>query len=148
MNGFTFKDSNSGIIMFLLPFRMDLLLQEQIFLLRVHPILEALLHSGKQTGSHKSYSLSETAGVAIPLIRENLTSVYVYAQTSVVSCFLPRLSTKERLLAETVHMILLPAVSLSKKQNHSDSLCRKLFTTNTSLGRKQEIGDSLGGRQV
>ena len=45
-------------------------------------------------------------------------------------------------------MILLPAETLGRKQNHTDSLCRKLFTKHNSLGRKQEIPDSLGGSQI
>ena len=38
--------------------------------------------------------------------------------------------------AETVRVILLPAKTLSRKQNHTDSLCRKLFTKHNGLGRK------------
>ena len=43
------------------------------------------------------------------------------------------------LAAETVRVILLPAETLSRKLNHTDSLCRKLFTKHNSLSRKQEI---------
>ena len=50
--------------------------------------------------------------------------------------------------AETVHVILLPAETLGRKLNHMDSLFRKLFTKHNSLGRKQEIADSLGGSQI
>ena len=46
--------------------------------------------------------------------------------------------------AKTVRMILLPAKSLGRKQNHADSLCRKSFFMDGSPGRKQEIIDSLG----
>ena len=41
-------------------------------------------------------------------------------------------------------MILFPAETLGRKLNHTDSLCRKLFTEHNSLARKQEITDSLG----
>ena len=50
--------------------------------------------------------------------------------------------------AETVCVNLLPAETLGRKQNHTDSLCRKLFTKHNSLGRKQKIMDSLGGSQI
>ena len=43
--------------------------------------------------------------------------------------------------AETVRVILLPAEPLGRKLNHTDSLCRKIFTNHNSLGRKQEIAD-------
>ena len=52
------------------------------------------------------------------------------------------------LSAETVRVILLPAESLGRKRNHTDSLCRKPFFVDGSLGRKQEITDSLGGIQL
>ena len=51
----------------------------------------------------------------------------------------------KKLPAETVRVILLP---LGRKQNHTDSLCRKPFFVDGSLGRKQEIADSLGGSQI
>ena len=38
-------------------------------------------------------------------------------------------------------MILLSAENLGRKLNHTDSLCRKLFTEHNSLGRKQEIAE-------
>ena len=41
--------------------------------------------------------------------------------------------------------LLLPAETLGRKLNHTDSLCRKLFSKHNSLGRRQEIADSLGG---
>ena len=45
-------------------------------------------------------------------------------------------------------MILLPAETLGRKLNHTDSLCRKLFSEHNSPGRKQEtksnMTDSLG----
>ena len=34
------------------------------------------------------------------------------------------------------------------KRNMTDSLSRKLLITDSSLGRRQEIADSLGGRQI
>ena len=37
---------------------------------------------------------------------------------------------------------------LGRKQNHTDSLCRKPFFVDGSLGRKQQITDSLGGSQI
>ena len=54
----------------------------------------------------------------------------------------------KKLSAETVCAILLPAECLSRKQNYTDSLTRKPFFVDSSLGRKQEIGDSLGGSQI
>ncbi|MEW8546019.1 MAG: hypothetical protein AB2693_21050 [Candidatus Thiodiazotropha sp.] len=44
-------------------------------------------------------------------------------------------------------MILLPAEAVDRKQNHADSLCRKPSCTDGSLGRKQELADSLGRSQ-
>ena len=38
--------------------------------------------------------------------------------------------------------------SLGRKQNYTDSLCRKPFFLDGNLGRKQEIADSLGGSQI
>ena len=38
-------------------------------------------------------------------------------------------------------MIQLPAESLGRKLNHMNSLCRKPFFVDGSLGRKQEITD-------
>ena len=52
------------------------------------------------------------------------------------------------LSAETARVILLPAEGLGRKRNHTDSLCRKPFFVDGSLGRKQEIMDSLGGSQL
>ena len=45
-------------------------------------------------------------------------------------------------------MIQLSDESLSRKQNHMDSLCRKPFFVDGSLGREKEITDSLGGSQI
>ena len=45
-------------------------------------------------------------------------------------------------------MIKLPAESLGRKQNYTDSLCRKSFFVDGRLERKQEIMDSLGGSQI
>ena len=50
--------------------------------------------------------------------------------------------------AETVRVILLPGQTLSRKLNHTDSPCRKLFPKHNSFGRKQEIPDSLTGSQI
>ena len=53
-----------------------------------------------------------------------------------ISCFLPSLpSTKKWLPAETVRVILLPDESLGRKQKHTDSLYRKLFTKHNSRSR-------------
>ena len=49
---------------------------------------------------------------------------------------------------ETVRAILLPVDTLGRKQNHTDSLCKKPYFVNGSLGRKQTITDSLGGSQI
>ena len=49
---------------------------------------------------------------------------------------------------QTVHVIMLPAQTLGRQLNHTDSLCRKLFTKHKSLDRKQEIADSLGGSHI
>ena len=51
-------------------------------------------------------------------------------------CFLPRVLAGSR-ITRTVS-----AESLDRKQNHTDSLCRKPFFVDGSLGRKQEITDS------
>ena len=42
----------------------------------------------------------------------------------------------------------LPAETLGRKQNHTDSLCRKPLFVDGIVGRKQEITDSLGGSQI
>ena len=50
------------------------------------------------------------------------------------------------LSAKSVRMILLPAKTLGRKHNHADSLAGSHFTPDSilySLGRKQEIADSL-----
>ena len=63
---------------------------------------------------------------------ENVCDLLLPAVTTVHVKWLP---------AETVCVILRPAETLGRKQNHRDSLCRKLFTKHNSLGRKQEIAD-------
>ena len=63
----------------------------------------------------------------------------LFAETTVHKKWLP---------AETVRVILLPAETLGRKLNHRDSLCRKLFAKHNSLGRKQEMADSLRGSQI
>ena len=64
--------------------------------------------------------------------------------------------------AETVRDLLIPAETIvldkwlpaetvrvsDRKQNYTDSLCRKPFFVDGSLGRKQEITDSLRGSQI
>ena len=50
--------------------------------------------------------------------------------------------------AETVHGKWLPAETVRVILNRTNCLCRKLFTKHNSLGRKQEIADSLGGSQI
>ena len=46
-------------------------------------------------------------------------------------------------LGEELHAETISAESLDRKQNHTDSLCRKPFFVDGNLGRKQEITDSL-----
>ena len=70
---------------------------------------------------------------------ETVRDLLLPAETSIDEKWLP---------AETVLVILLPAETLSRKLNYTDSLCRKLFPKHNSLGRKQEIADSLGGSQI
>ena len=67
---------------------------------------------------------------------ETVHDLLLPAETTVHEKWLP---------AETVRVILLPAETLGRKLNHMDSFYRKLFT---SLGRKQEIVDSLSGSQI
>ena len=43
---------------------------------------------------------------------------------------------------------LASAEILGRKINHTDSLCRKLFSKHNSLGKKQEIADNLGGSHI
>ena len=60
------------------------------------------------------------------------------------------LTVQEKWLpAETfLCVILLPAETLGRKLSHMDSLYRKLFIKHNSLGRKQEITDSLSRSQI
>ena len=75
---------------------------------------------------------------------------YLTSAITVRDLLLPAETTvhEKWLPAETVHVILLPAESLSRKLNQKNSLCRKQFPKHNSLGRKQEIADSLGGSQI
>ena len=75
---------------------------------------------------------------------------YLASAETVRDLLLPAETTihEKRLPAETVRVILLPAETLGRKLNHTNSLCRKLFTKHNSLSRKQEIADSLSGNQV
>ena len=75
---------------------------------------------------------------------------YLASAETVCDLLLPAETTvhEKWLPAETARVILLPAKSLSRKLNHTDSHCRKLFSKDNSLGRKQEIEDSLGGSQI
>ena len=50
--------------------------------------------------------------------------------------------------AKTVLMIVLPAETLGRKQNHADRLGRKPFFKYSRLNTNQEIADSLGGSQI
>ena len=77
-------------------------------------------------------------------------SSYFASAETVRDLLLPAETTvhKKWLPAETVCVILLPAETLRRKQNHTDSLCRKLFPKHNSLDRKQEIADSLGRSQI
>ena len=65
---------------------------------------------------------------------ETVRDVLLPAETTVQEKWLP---------AETVRVILLPAKTLGRKLNHTDSLCKKLFTEHNSLSRKQKIAVSL-----
>ena len=71
--------------------------------------------------------------------RQTVRDLLLPAETTVHEKWFP---------AEIVHVILLPAETLCRKLNHTDSLCRKLFPEHNSLGMKQEIADSLGGSQI
>ena len=75
---------------------------------------------------------------------------YLASAQTVHDLLLPAETTvhEKWLPAETVCVILLPAETLGRKLNHTDSLCRKLFTKHNSLGGKQEIANSLGGSQI
>ena len=66
---------------------------------------------------------------------ETVRDLLLPAETTVHEKWLP---------AETVRAILLPV----ETRHHMDSLCRKLFPKHNSIGRKQEIADSLGGSQI
>ena len=70
---------------------------------------------------------------------ETVCDYLLPAETTVHEKWLP---------AETVRVILLPAETVGRKQNHTDSLCRKLSTKHNSLGRKQKIANSVGGSQI
>ena len=61
---------------------------------------------------------------------ETVPDLLLPAETTIHEKWLP---------PETVPVILLPSETLSRKLNHTDSLCRKLVTKHNSLGRKQEI---------
>ena len=50
--------------------------------------------------------------------------------------------------AETVRMIVLPAESLDRKQNHADRLDRKPSIIHSSPGRKQKMADSRSGSKL
>ena len=75
---------------------------------------------------------------------------YLASAETVRDLLLPAKTTvhEKWLPAETVCVILLPAETLRRKLNHTDSLCQKLFIKHNSLGRKQEITDSLGRGQI
>ena len=62
--------------------------------------------------------------------------------------FLPRPLTAKMFIAETVRVIMLTAESLGRKHNHAGRPGRKPFIVNSSLGRKPDIADSLGGSQI
>ena len=49
---------------------------------------------------------------------------------------------------QRLRVILHPAESIGRKKNHEDSLCRKPVFADGSLGRKQEIVDSLGSAEA
>ena len=80
-------------------------------------------------------SISESAN--FPFL-QRLSVILVSAET-VRDLLLPAETTvhKKELPAETVRVILLLAKTHSRKLNHTDSLCRKLFTTTVSAGSKR-----------
>ena len=96
------------------------------------------------TGSYLSQGINVSANFCFL----QTLSIIFPLRLFVVSCFLPRLPSSKNCFLQTVPVILLPAETLSRKLNHTDSLCRKLFTKHNSLGRKQEIGGSLGRSQI
>ena len=57
-----------------------------------------------------------------------MTGVYYPACGAVTLAFCETTVQENWLPAETVRVILLPAETLGRKLNHTDSLCRKLFT--------------------
>ena len=84
-----------------------------------------------------------------PLIFISYRDCLSYLASAVTVCdlLLPAETTvhKKWLPAETVHVILLPAETQQEAKSHAQSL---LFTKHNSLGRKQEIADSLGSSQI
>ena len=89
-------------------------------------------------GSKRSRTVSAEAKYDVKSA-ETVREFLLPAETSVHDNWLP---------AKTVRVNLLPAKRLDRKQNHADSLCRKPFIMYRSLGRKQELADSLGGSQI
>ena len=70
---------------------------------------------------------------------ETVRDLLLPAETTVHEIWLP---------AEIVRVFRHPAETLGRMQIHTTSLCRKLFPKHNSLGKKQEIADSLGGSKI
>ena len=75
---------------------------------------------------------------------QRLSVIFCFAET-VHDLLLPAETTvhKKWLPAETVSVILLPAETLGRKLNHTDSLSRKQFLKHNSLCRKRKSVDSF-----
>ena len=78
---------------------------------------------------------------------QRLSVIFGFCGDFAISCFLLRLLGLVNSFLQSVHVILLPAESLSRKQNHTDRLCRKPFFVCGSVSRKQEITNSLGRKR-
>ena len=101
------------------------------------PALTASSAGANQSISSSSQGINESANFRF---LQRLPSYMASAETARDLLFPAETTVHENWLpAETVRVILL---------NHTDSLRRKPFTKYTSLGRKQEIADSLGGSQI
>ena len=106
------------------------------------PALTASSAGANQSISSSSQGINESANFRF---LQRLPSYMASAET-VRDLFPAETTVHENWLpAETVRVILLPAETLGRKLNR---LRRKPFTKYISLGRKQEIADSLGGSQI
>ena len=65
-----------------------------------------------------------------------LINIFLLRLLYVINIFLPQIAVCDKYLsAKTVHKILLPAKTCSRRQNHTDSLCRKPHFMEISLER-------------